>query len=420
MRSVGHVLCGIGAVALVIACRSVADAPAESVRRDIPLERDGHSVEARVPRNATLESLLRQNNLSVELTTSLVAAVRQVFNPKDLRANQMYRVTRSFDGLFREFRYQIDADRLLRVMARAPVAGDLPALSAEVLALPRDIEMDAISAAIGADHPSLVGALESLGENIQLALALADIFGGEVDFNSDLQNGDRVEGLFERATRNGEFIGYGEIPAAVLETGGRRITAVRFAGADGQAGYYDEQGRSLKRQFLKSPLACCPRVTSRFSYHRRNPVLGTVRAHLGVDYGVPVGTAVRAVAAGVVDFAGFSGEAGRMIRLRHGSGYQTAYLHLSALGPGIRVGARVEQGQTIGRVGQTGTATGPHLDYRILKNGVYVNPLAELQRMPKGEPLDPSALAEYGRVRDEALADLRARLAALPRPGGSR
>ncbi len=373
-----------------------------------------------MPRNATLESLLRQNNLSVELTASLVATVRQVFNPKELRANQMYRVTRSFDGLFREFRYQIDADRLLRVLAQPPAAGALPALSAEVLALPRDLEVDAISAEIGSDHPSLVGSLEALGENIQLALGLADIFGGEVDFNSDLQNGDRVEALFERATRNGEFIGYGEIRAAVLETGGRRITAVRFADADGKPGYYDEQGRSLKRQFLKSPLALSQRVTSRFSYHRRNPVHGTVRAHLGVDYGAPVGTAVRAVAAGVVDVAGFSGEAGRMVRLRHGGGYQTAYLHLSALGPGIRVGARVEQGQTIGRVGATGTATGPHLDYRILKNGVYVNPLAELQRMPKGDPIDPSSLAEFGRERDGALAELRTRLSPAPAPGISR
>ena len=420
MRSIGHVLCAIGAVALAIACRSSADGPAAPARRDIVLARDGNSFEARVPRNATLESLLRQNNLSVELTASLVATVRQVFNPKDLRANQMYRVTRSFDGLFREFRYQIDADRLLRVLARPPEAGALPALSAEVVALPRELEVTAIAAEIGSDHPSLVGSLEALGENIQLALALADIFGGEVDFNSDLQNGDRFEALFERATRNGEFIGYGEIRAAILETGGRRITAVRFAGADGKTGYYDEQGRSLKRQFLKSPLACCPRVTSRFSYHRRNPVLGMVRAHLGVDYGVPVGTAVRAVASGVVDFAGFSGEAGRMVRLRHGSGYQTAYLHLSALGAGIRVGARVEQGQTIGRVGATGTATGPHLDYRILRNGVYVNPLAELQRMPKGDPIDPSALAEYGRARDGALADLHTRLAPAPAPGRSR
>jgi murein DD-endopeptidase MepM/ murein hydrolase activator NlpD len=121
-------------------------------------------------------------------------------------------------------------------------------------------------------------------------------------------------------------------------------------------------------------------------------VHGTYRAHLGVDYGAPYGTAVMSVADGVVDFAGDSGEAGRMVRIRHAGGIQTAYLHLSAFGPGIRPGVRVSQSQLIGRVGATGTATGPHLDYRILKNDRYVDPIAELKRMPKGEP---SRLASF-------------------------
>ncbi len=419
-RTIGHFICGVGAVALFLVWRSSESSPAKPPASDIVLARDGQSVESRVPRNATLESLLRQQNLSVELTASLVDAVRGVFNPKDLRANNVFRITRTLDGLFREFRYHIDADRLLRVLAQPGAEGAAPALSAEVLTLPREMAVEALSAEIGPEHSSLVGAFEALGENIQLALVLANIFGGEVDFNTDLQDGDRVEVLFERASRNGDFIGYGDVYAATLETGGRRITAVRFAGADGHVGYYDEQGRSLKRQFLKSPLAFTPRVTSRFSYRRRNPVHGTVRAHLGVDYAAPVGTAVRAGAAGVVEFVGGSGEAGRMVRLRHGGGYQTAYLHLSAYGPGIRAGARVEQGQTIGRVGQTGTATGPHLDYRIIKNGVYVNPLAELRRMPKGDPIDASALTEYARVRDAALADLDTRVAAARAQGGTR
>jgi len=415
----GLALGALAAMALAVAC-GTASGPPRGEARDIALVRDGEWIEARVPRNATLETLLRQHDLSVELTAALVDAVRQVFNPRELRANQWYRVTRTFDGFFREFRYQIDADRLLRVLPRAAPAGDPPAWSAEVVELPRDLDVDAVSAEIGREHPSLVGALEALGENVQLALTLADIFGGEVDFNTDLQNGDRVQVLFERATRAGDFIGYGEIRAAILENNGRRITAVRFAGPDGKAGFYDEQGRSLRRQFLKSPLPFTPRVTSRFSYRRRNPVHGAVRAHLGVDYGAPVGTPVRAVAAGVVDFAGFNGEAGRMVRIRHGGGYQTAYLHLSAFGPGIRVGVRVEQGQTIGRVGSTGTATGPHLDYRIIRNGVYVNPVTELQRMPKGDPILAALLPEYRKVRDAVLADLETRLAADAAPGGTR
>ena len=420
VRTIGLIICGAGAVAAYFMWPSSAGIPVPPLRTDIALGRDGQWVESRVPRNATLETLLRQQNLSVELTASLVDAVRSVFNPKDLRANQVFRVTRTMDGLFREFRYQIDADRLLRVLA-GPTAADAPAeLHAEVLTLPRELEIDVVEAMISPDTNSLVGAFDAAGENIQLALALAEIFGGEVDFNSDLQNGDRVQVLFERAMRHGEFVGYGDVRAAVLETDGRRISAVRFQGADGQAGYYDEQGRSLKRQFLKSPLPFTPRITSRFSYRRRNPVHGAIRAHLGVDYAAPTGTPVRAVASGVVEFAGFNGEAGRMVRLRHTGGYETSYLHLSALGPGIRPGARVDQGETIGRVGQTGTATGPHLDYRISRNGVFVNPLAELQRMPKGDPIDAKALPEYQQVRDGAFAELETRLAPSRPAGGPR
>jgi murein DD-endopeptidase MepM/ murein hydrolase activator NlpD len=249
---------------------------------------------------------------------------------------------------------------------------------------------------------------------VQLALQLAEIFGGEVDFNSDLQPGDRLQVLFERITRDGGPSGYGDVKAAVLRTGGRGVTAILYADSEGKPAYFDEQGRSLKRQFLRSPLPFEPRVTSRFSYRRVNPVYGDVRAHLGVDYGAPTGTAVMAVASGVVESAAWAGDAGRMIKLRHGGGYETEYLHLSAFAPNLRVGGRVEQGQLIGRVGMTGAATGPHLDYRILKNGVHVNPLAELARMPPGVPIAADALSEFTLARDETMGQLRDRVAAAP------
>jgi len=401
----------LGVAGLSAACSSATSDPgATREARDIALVDDGTSVEARVPRNATLETLLRQHNVSGEVAQSLVSAVRDVFNPRDLRADRTYRITHTLDGLFREFRYQIDADRLLRVVSRA--AGDgAPAFAAEVVTLPKEYALDAVGAEIGLGNSSLVGALEAQGENVQLALELATVFGGEIDFNSDLQRGDRIGVLFDRAIRNGEFAGYGEVKAAILENAGRRLVAIRMNDAEGKPAWYDEQGRSLRRQFLQSPLPFDPRVTSRFSFRRLHPVKGTYRAHLGVDYGAAYGTAVNTVASGVVEFAGTSGDAGRMVRIRHSGGYHTAYLHLSSFGPGIRPGARVEQGQLIGRVGATGSATGPHLDYRIMKDGVYVNPLTELKKMPKGEPIAGEALAAFFLTRDERLAELQARLA---------
>ena len=404
-----RIVTGLAGLGLVAAgCAGPARRSSQDAPHDIRLASDGQSIDAKVPPNATLEMLLRSHQLTAEATGSMLQAVSSVFNPRQLRANQTYRITRTLDGLFREFRYEIDADRLLRVIAKP--AGDAPGFSAEVIRIPKEYELTALEGEIGRGQ-SLIGVLEAAGENVQLALEMAAIFGGEVDFNSDIQPGDRYELLFERATRYGEFAGYGEMKAAVFVNEGRRLTAVRTTGADGNAVWYDEDGRSLKRQFLKSPLPFDPRITSRFSMRRLHPVHGTYRAHLGVDYGAPYGTAVLSVANGVVDFAGDSGEAGRMVRIRHAGGYQTAYLHLSAFAPGIRPGVRVAQSQVIGRVGASGTATGPHLDYRILRNDRYVDPVNELKRMPKGEPLAPSQLPAFFRLRDEVMSQLREKLA---------
>ena len=401
------------AAALTASCQPAGPAPPPlQARHDISLTQDGNTIEARVPQSATLESLLRRHDLPAPVATAMIDAVRGVFNPRDLRANQTYRLTRSLDGLFREFRYQIDADRFLRVVKRAASSdAATPAFDVEVVPLPKEFELDAVVAEISKEHPSLVGSFEAEGENILLPLQLAEIFGGEIDFNSDLQRGDRIEVLFDRATRHGEFAGYGDVKAAVIVNGGRRITAIRFDDEHGKAQWYDEQGRSMKRQFLKSPLPFDPRVTSGFSFHRKHPVLGYTRAHLGVDFGAPAGTPVKAVATGIIEVAGWSGQAGRMVRIRHAGGYETAYLHLSSFGPGIRPGVRVDQGQLIGRVGASGTVTAAHLDYRIIKNGQYVNPIAEHSKMPPGDPLGAAALAAFEAVRDARFADLQQRVA---------
>jgi murein DD-endopeptidase MepM/ murein hydrolase activator NlpD len=382
--------------------------------RDVPLERDAVTVEALVPPNATLESLLRQQ-MSAELSRSVVEAVRGVFNPRDLRADRQYAIIRGLDGLFREFRYDIDADNLLRVVFRP---GEVAAeFDVEVVPVPKEYQLDAVGVQLTAEHTSLIEAFDAQGENLQLPLRLSEVFGGEVDFNSDLQRGDAATVLFDRAMRSGEFVGYGDIRAAVLTLGTRRLTAIRFDGPDGKPGFYDATGRSLKRQFRRSPLDFNPRVTSGFSYNRFHPVHGTSRPHLGVDFGAPFGTAVYAVASGVVESAEWAGEAGRMVRIRHAGGYETAYLHLSAFGPGIRAGVRVEQNQLIGRVGQTGTATGPHLDYRVIRNGRYVNPVAEMAKMPPGEPISDDQREAFRLRRDQTLSELETRLASsLPDP----
>jgi murein DD-endopeptidase MepM/ murein hydrolase activator NlpD len=414
-RVIGRLALVAGAVACFAGCQTVTSTT-EAPRRggaDVNLPLTTTVVEAVVPSNATLETLLTVGKVPPSLVVPVIEAVRTVFDPRRVRAAQPYKLVWTLDGVFLEFLYRIDPDRILRVAARHAPA-ETPAFHATIVDIPRRVETMATTVEITRDQPSLVAALDAAGEDIELGLVLADILGGEIDFNTELQPGDTIEVLFDRIIREDESRGYGDIRAAVMVNSGRPISAIRFPGADGQPGYYDRDGRSLKRQFLRSPLAFS-RVTSGFSRSRMHPIHGTARAHLGVDYGAPTGTPVRAVASGTVDFAGWNGEAGRMVRLRHAGGYQTLYLHLSAFGSGIRVGARVRQEDIIGRVGMTGSATGPHLDYRIIKNGVYVNPIAELNRMPKGEPLAASALPEFARVRDAVLEELKTKAATAAR-----
>jgi murein DD-endopeptidase MepM/ murein hydrolase activator NlpD len=380
---------------------------------DVALAREMDTVSASVPADATFESLLRANQVDGPTATAVVASLDGTFNPRALRAGQPYRLTRELGGAFREFRYEIDVTKYLRVTRATSFGVNAPAaFDVHVVEYPRDVRVVAASAEISRENNSLSAALDHSGETIQLALLLSDVFGGEVDFNSDLQRGDRFEVLFERVFREGQFVGYGEVSAAVLKNAGRTITAIRAIGPDGRAAWYDEHGRSMKRQFRKSPLQFDPRITSRFSMSRVHPVHGGVRAHLGVDYGAPTGSPVVAVASGTVISADWAGDGGRMIRLRHTGGYETYYLHLSAFAPGLSPGDRIEQGDIIGRVGASGAVTGPHLDFRMRKNGVFVNPILEQQRMPKGEPIPASLLPAFEAVRDRALGDLARRIAA--------
>jgi murein DD-endopeptidase MepM/ murein hydrolase activator NlpD len=389
-------------MALAVAGCARPEEPPRIPRPDILLKLDVQRIEATVPRHATLDGLLRQHELPSALVHAAVESVRGVFDPRQLRADRPYRLVQTLDGLLREFEYEIDGDRLLRIVNRSHDQPDALNLEAEVVPIEKDLSVTAVRGFIDASRSSLIAAMDGAGEALPLALALADIFSGQVDFQNDLRLGDEFEVLFERATRaNGESAGYGAILGANLMVNGREYQAFRWVNpSTGKAGYYDEEGRSLKRMFLRSPLKLeAPRITSGFSRARLHPVHRTVRPHLGVDYGAPTGTPVVAVADGTVVSAGWAGGGGNQVRLRHSGKIETYYLHLSRFASGVRGGTRVSQGQVIGYVGATGTATGPHLDYRFRRNGVFVNPLAE-HAQPAGDPIPPAMLADFRQERD--------------------
>jgi murein DD-endopeptidase MepM/ murein hydrolase activator NlpD len=380
-------------------------------RSDVFLPREIETIEATVPRHATLDSLLRAHQLQERLIAEAVTVARGVFDPRQLRAERPYRLVRSLDGFLREFEYQIDGDRFLRIVSLDRERPET--LDAQVLKYDKQTAVVAIDARIDSAHSSLISSIDATGEKVQLALELADVFSGQVDFHTDLQPGDRFRVLFEKSSHDGQFSGYGAILGASITVDGRQLQAFRWEDpATGKAAYYDESGRSLKRFFLKSPLKFEPRVTSGFSTRRFHPIDQVFKAHLGVDYGAPTGSSVVAVAAGVVVSASFSGAGGNMVHLKHQDGFETYYLHLSAYGPGIHAGTRVAQGQLIGRVGMTGSATGPHLDYRLKRNGVFVNPVAVHSRQAPGEPIPTTQLATFKSSREALLTRLSATLLA--------
>ncbi|MEZ5316406.1 MAG: M23 family metallopeptidase [Vicinamibacterales bacterium] len=393
---------------LTVAC-GARTTPDSAAPGDILLPRDSDVIEDVVPRNATLEALLSNHDVSRDTATGLIAAVRNVFDPHKLRVNQAYSITRTLDGLLREFRYEIDADRFLRVVATRLRDGGTPAFEAEVVEYPKEVLADAVETSISRDRPSLVAALNGEGENVYLALKLEEALGGMIDFNSDLQDGDHLRVLFDRVYHNGQPTGYGNLRAAVLENDGRTLVAIPFE-VQGKLGWYDGEGRSLKRKFLPSPLTLATSISSGYSMNRRHPVTGNFRAHPAIDYRAAYGQPVVAVAAGEVVFAQMSGASGRLVRIRHDDGYETLYLHLSAFK--VKKGQRVSQGQVIGNVGNTGLVTATHLDFRMKKNGAYVNPLNVFRSLPPGDPIPATLMPDFFAERDRLFADMDGRIAA--------
>lgn len=228
-----------------------------------------------------------------------------------------------------------------------------------------------------------------------LIMKLAEIFGWDIDFALDLRRGDSFSVIHEEKYWRGQKIADGPILAAEFTNQGRVFRAIAFRDANDNTAYYTPDGMSVRRPFLRTPVDFS-RITSRFSNSRFHPILKKWRAHTGVDYGAPTGTPVHATAAGHILSIGWDGGYGKRIVIRHNSTYSTVYAHLSRFNPNLHVGSFVEQGQTIGYVGATGLASGPHLHYEFQVNGVHRNPLTF--RFPGSTPIAPEHRDEFARL----------------------
>ncbi|MEA2062285.1 MAG: peptidoglycan DD-metalloendopeptidase family protein [Gemmatimonadota bacterium] len=351
----------------------------------------------KVRKGDTFETVLKRNGARRELLPPMMQAAKKLHN--------LNRVVIGHDLNFRFLNdslagldYEINEDRTL-VLARI----DSTLWSAEI----KQTEYQVIERGLGGTiTSSLYQTVMETSGLPELALKLSEVYAWQIDFHSEVRKGDYFKVIYKEKIHPRGSKKVGEIIAAVFHNRQKDFFAIEFTGAEEQKDYFDLEGKSLRRAFLRSPFKYMPRVSSRYTRRRFHPILKIYRPHLGVDYAAPTGTPVLALGDGRVTSRRWNGGYGKHIVIKHNGMYKTGYGHLSRYARELKVGNWVRQGQVIGYVGSTGLSTGPHLDFRFFKNGNPVNPLKV--DIPAGDPVDKSLLEDYRACRDRYLRCLEA------------
>ncbi len=350
-----------------------------------------------ITRNQTLGTILNARNLSNAQIFELETKAAGVIDMRKIRAGNVLKFFTSSDSLQR---------LAYMVYEVSPVEYVVFSFGDSITVVKNQKDVVSIRRkASGTIQTSLWEAMVKDSLPPSLVLDLSDIYAWTIDFFA-IQKGDGFEVIYDELYIDKKSVGVGKIYGARFTHRGEPYLAVSFD-QDSIQEYWDEMGNNLRKAFLKAPLKFS-RISSRFSRSRFHPVLRIYRPHTGVDYAAPTGTPVMSIGDGTVIGRAYSGGGGNGVKIRHNASYSTGYLHLSAYGKGIHVGARVKQGQIIGYVGRTGYATGPHLDFRVWKNGTAVNPL--LVKAPPVEPMKKENMAAYMVYRDSIQAVLNGRI----------
>lgn len=321
-------------------------------------------------------ALVGRLGLDANTAYRLTQACEGVFDVRQLRAGNRYKAYYTKDSLNRSLRYLVYSN----TRTTSTVFQTFDSLAVWKAELPTRNERKVADVTI---ENSLWYDMSAAGASPLAIVKLSDIYAWTVDFFG-LQKGDRFRLIYNQRVYEDQVLAVDTVYFAIYTHEGKDYPVVMFDQGDGGNIYWTDKGASTKGAFLKAPLHYS-RISSTFTTHRVHPVTRQVRPHLAVDYAAPKGTPVMAIGDGTVLSAGYSGGAGNMIKIQHNSTYTSAYLHLSKYAPGIKAGARVKQGQVIGYVGSTGLSTGPHLDFRVWKNGTPVNPLK--LESPSTEPI---------------------------------
>jgi len=356
-------------------------------------------VSSSIARGDTLTGILGTYLSPLEIH-ELAQACKPIFALTGIRTGQPYSIILKDDRL-QGFEYEINNEQKLLISCVEN------GFDVHKQAIHYDVTPEVVAGAITA---SLSAALDHLHEGPELAAMMEDIFGWDINFARDIRTGDSFRLVVEKRFRNGKPAGYGSILAATFNIQNQRYQAYRFTDKAGRSSYYDQKGDSMRKAFLKAPLSFS-RISSFYSNSRLHPILKIRKPHHGVDYAAPRGTPIKAVGDGVITARTFNKAAGRYIKIRHSKGYETIYNHMSRYAVGTQQGQRVVQGQTIGYVGMSGYATGPHLDFRVKKHGQYINPLHM-----KSPPTEPVSEADMPRFK-QLVAGLKRQLGTDIPPG---
>ncbi|MGH8398862.1 MAG: M23 family metallopeptidase, partial [Gammaproteobacteria bacterium] len=347
-----------------------------------------------VHRGDTLGRLLDANHLSATDLHTIMALGGDTDRLKRIRVGQVITISHDTDGRILGLSMKLDDAHMLEV-ARA--AGGYQASVADI---PTETSL---AYAHGVIENSLFDAASRAGLSDPVTMQLINLFGWDIDFAHVIRSGDSFTVLYQKIHRQGEPVTDGPILAAEFVTPGKTYRIVRFTDPSGHTDYYTPDGRSVRKALLRAPVAYT-RISSGFSLHRMNPVLHFVRPHYGVDYAAPTGTPIKAAGDGRIVFEGRKEGFGRCVIIKHGGGFSTLYAHMSHFRNGLHAGSHVIQDQVIGYVGMTGEATGPHLHFEILKDGVPRNP--RTVELPSADPIMAKLRPDFTHTMDTLLAEM--------------
>jgi murein DD-endopeptidase MepM/ murein hydrolase activator NlpD len=350
-------------------------------------------IEDKIKRNERLGDILEQYNVPASIIHEISNLSRKIFDPRKIATNKKYTLICDQDSLTRARALVYEPNAIEYVVFKFGDSLSVDLMKRDVITVEKTVT--------GVINSTLSASIEEMGVSNDLTNRFVDIFGWQVDFQR-LQKGDKFKLIYHENQVDGISIGIKQIDAIYFEHFGHDYWAFPFDQGSG-LDYFDDQGKSMRKAFLKYPIEFT-RISSRYNLNRFHPVQKRYKAHLGTDFAAPTGTPIRSVGDGVVLEAQYKGGNGNYVKIRHNATYTTQYLHMSRIASGVRAGTRIRQGETIGYVGSTGLASGPHLCYRFWKNGRQVDALrAEL---PPSEPVKKENKESFEVIKNDLMQKL--------------